>query len=66
VVLPAVPACASHRPLAAVCYSSLLTIVAVPLLLMTARSSPKLPRGEGRWAYEPKFDGFLYLTLVPG
>jgi hypothetical protein len=27
---------------------------------------PEAAEGEGRWAYEPKFDGFLYLTLVPG
>ena len=34
-----------------------------PLLLMTARSSSELPAGEGRWAYEPKFDGFRCLAF---
>ena len=29
-----------------------------PLLLMTARTAAELPTSEGRWAYEPKFDGF--------
>jgi ATP-dependent DNA ligase len=34
-----------------------------PLMLMTARSSPDLPAGDGRWAYEPKFDGFRCLAF---
>jgi hypothetical protein len=25
---------------------------------MTARTAAELPTGEGRWAYEPKMDGF--------
>jgi ATP-dependent DNA ligase len=34
-----------------------------PVQLMTARSSLELPRAEGRWAYEPKFDGFRCLAF---
>src|SRR3712207_4620555 len=38
----------------------------VPVLPQLARSAKVLPSGDGRWAFEPKWDGFRAIAFVDG
>src|SRR3712207_4009200 len=38
----------------------------VPVLPQLAKSAKALPTGDGRWAYEPKWDGFRAIAFVDG
>jgi len=38
----------------------------VPVLPQLAKSAKALPKADGRWAYEPKWDGFRAIAFVDG